>query len=269
MAIHVHEKSLLKESEMILLSKRDKMVIKATQEHVNLLSLVDIFETSSHFYTITELVTGGPLHDIMTSQPILNPLARSIMMDILSGLAHLHEAGLVYGAVEASNVVCTRGRFPCRVKLVTYGVARSRGEMTARGSVGSAAGDVHAAGLLMFRLLCGLDAGSGVWDRVGEAEGLLRKMLENEAGKRPTARECLTYDWFSASCYSKNGGGIESGAFVRLESDPKTVITDFEVKDRETKERGRKCVKWMIQEDIVDQGRIESVAYEDLDIKKP
>lgn len=259
-AIAAEDKASLPLHRILLLTKRDLSIVHLTQTHESLVRVVDLFESTRRCYTITELVSGGPLA-AQLSAPLPERVARPVLRDVLRALAHLHAAGAVHGRVDAHHVVCVRRALPCRVKLVAFGAAAMRRD--ARLLAGDAAraapevvcfqrrsarSDVFAAGALLFAMLAGAPpfpaAGEASYlsavsrgvsfagppaDAISpEARKLLAGMLADDAGARPTASECLDAAWFRGAVSEVDAAAGEEG-FGRCGSDPKTVIVDFEM----------------------------------------
>lgn len=263
-AIHAEDKRNLPLHKMLILTKRDLSVVSATQSHECVVRVIDLFESTKRFYTVTELVSGGTLHDLL-SRPLSETVARDVMADILHGLQHLHLHDVVHGNLDALHIMCSKRSLPCLVKIVAYGNAVARRDARLLGGTTSgfwqtlapevvcfqrrsAASDVFSAGSLLFRMLCGISpfatdheaaylacvsrglAFEGkVWDGISEeARALVRNMLSDDASSRPTATQCLDCEWFRGGLADADGADLEDG-LVRVASDPKTVIMDFEM----------------------------------------
>lgn len=265
-AILAQEKTKLPLDRVVLLSKRDRNVIRATQDHNNIVAVLDIFESTKQFYTIFELVSGGTIHEALLREKISEDIARQITRDILRALCHLHSHGIVHGAVAAKNILCTRRRFPCDVKLMTYGKAMAmRDEALLTKTVvdfsssapevvcfhnRTAASDVFSLGVLLFRLLSGSEPFTAThestylsrvsrgaqlddqqWQNVSlSAKQLVLDMLADQPASRPTAEQCLDCAWFRQSISDVDAG--DGDGLPRCPSDPKTVIVDFDMARR-------------------------------------
>lgn len=247
--MHALPKVALPLTKLTLLAQRNAVVIRATQKHECLLTVIDAFETSTLFHIVTEHTAGPPLCDIEADVST----ARDIIRDVLSGLAYLHEKGMIHGAVVSENVLLSKVSFPCRAKLVTFGCASGKSEMGACGRDDDApevicfhrrgaASDIFSTGVLLHRLLVGREPFSGSGDEylgavskgissegLGGAARILREMLADQESVRPSAQDCLEDAWFAAPLLNeKKDGEDKPGTLARRGSDPKTVIMDFE-----------------------------------------
>lgn len=252
-AIVAEEKNALPLHKMLLYTKRDLSVVSASQSHPNLVRVEDLFESTQRFYIVTELSSGGLLSTKLGSKPLAPHTARSIFVDVLQALGHLHSLDIVHGAVDSAHIVCTTRKLPCRVKLITYGSAVARRDARLLGEPGhnsapevvcfgrrTPASDVFGAGVLLYQLL----TGQNPFPAHHEAEYLssvnkgvdvekfeigigqvLKAMLADDAIGRPTAFECLEFAWFAEGACEVDAG---CDVFERMESDPKTVIMEFE-----------------------------------------
>lgn len=299
-SVFKQDKSLLSSGSKELLSRRDARIIRGTQTHPRTLSVIDVFETSSHVNVVTELVNGGTLQSLVeTNLPLAVGDVAKIGHGVLDALGHLHELGIVHGAVDAHHVLIARrpsvGEF-C-VKLAVFGIATHIHEGDVEGFTlrsrrvqgrapevvcfqqRSAASDVFECGVLMFKLMTGIMpfpaqtdteylskvslGPSGVaWTTIPhDLQALLRNMLRDDPGQRPTAIECLKNSCFGkqseslsiamrkmvdtdeeveGDCYS--GGDSQRTLMTwhddnlelaRVESDPKSVMVGISTFDTE------------------------------------
>lgn len=268
-AVFIHDKSKIHASTRVALSKRDSRIIRASQTHESTLSLIDVFETTNTVYTVTTLVTGGTLHNVLTSlRKCTLQHVRPIATSLLNAVAHLHKHGIVHGSVDAHHVLCT-APFPSPVQLIVFGTAALQGEedgVRSRGKRGSGrapevvcfhsvthASDIFSTGALIFKLLAGqqpfiggndaeylsevsLGAVGPLWQGLGQARELLASMLAENPENRPSATQCLQHAWFDDGRLDDAPSSVRVvnsdgvADLTRVGSDPKTVIVDFETK---------------------------------------
>lgn len=301
-AIMGEDKTKLPLQNMMILTKRDMSVVNATQTHEAIVKVIDIFESTKRFYTVTELVSGGTLEEAMRRNSMSESGARCIMRDLLRGLEHLHMHEVVHGSVDSEHIVCCRREFPCAVKLVGYGTAVGRRDSRLLGPKGdfghaapevvcfqrrSAASDVFSAGVLLFRLLSGVEPfpmgqeaaylrrvsqgakfGEGIWENVSESvKELLVRMLGDEASGRPGAAECLDCEWFREGLSDADAGdemedGREQNGMEEVGCDPKTVMVEYEGEDLQ-----KVCVGGALSRRVrfEDGSTVEDVSYAELD----
>ncbi|AWM39076.1 Serine/threonine-protein kinase PrkC [Gemmata obscuriglobus] len=94
--------------------------------HPNVVLTFDANETDGVLFLAMEYVQGPSLHAYVTDNgPPDLPLAVSIMLQLSSGLAHAHEAGLVHRDLKPANVLVQDiGPGAVRAKVIDFGLAR-------------------------------------------------------------------------------------------------------------------------------------------------
>ncbi|MFQ5417324.1 MAG: SUMF1/EgtB/PvdO family nonheme iron enzyme [Myxococcota bacterium] len=92
----------------------------ARLEHPNLVTIYDyaVDEATGHYYYTMTLVDGPPL----SRRPLLPPQqAAAIFLDVLAGLAKLHELGVIHRDIKPSNILVTSDG---RAVLIDLGIIR-------------------------------------------------------------------------------------------------------------------------------------------------
>ncbi len=144
-------------------------------EHEHFVSVSDFGETDKGLlYLVMELLDGKSLGDLMEQQWIAPRRAFDITRQVLIGLAHAHERGIVHRDVKPENIVLLRsesgGDF---AKILDLGIATSASE-SASGQEGGVYGtpaymspeqvmgdeldgrsDLYAVSVMLFEMLTG------------------------------------------------------------------------------------------------------------------
>lgn len=154
----------------IALSRRDAAVIAAT-DHENIVRILDIFETCTWYYLVTEPAHGRPLSELTLALK----QQKSVIKQIVQALLHIHLSGCLHGHIAPENVLVCKHV----VKLLVYGYATDRETISTRWSC---ADDMYQVGVLMRSM--------------GIESGLTKRLLSEDAGKRPSAEDCLKDNWF-------------------------------------------------------------------------
>lgn len=150
--------------------------IKALQslEHRNIISLVDVFETSAKIYMVMEMMNGGELFDYVVEKGTLSEEEASLFVrKITSAVAHMHNNGIIHRDLKPENLLLTSKDKNAEVKLIDFGLAKivagdpsgaassflgTKGylapEMLQRNGYDKAI-DMWALGIIVFVLLCG------------------------------------------------------------------------------------------------------------------
>ena len=146
----------------------------AKLEHPNCASVLDVGVHADRPYVVMELVSGRNLKEVIENEEI--PIARAVELtrQILSGLAHAHEHGIIHRDIKPANiVVAKKAGVGDHVKLLDFGLARFRNHssnltgamvigtpdyMAPEQVCGSELDhrvDLYACGIVLFELLTG------------------------------------------------------------------------------------------------------------------
>ncbi len=146
----------------------------AKLEHPHCASVLDIGVHNARPYVVMEFVSGENLTSLIEAGPV--PLARAIEItrQVLSGLAHAHELGIVHRDIKPANIVLSqKAGLGDHAKILDFGLARLNQEtsnLTAgvilgtpsymapeqiRGVVIDGRVDLYACGVMLFELVTG------------------------------------------------------------------------------------------------------------------
>ncbi|WP_372623332.1 serine/threonine protein kinase [Falsiroseomonas sp.] len=153
--------------------------------HPNVVGVFDSGETEGSAYIVMEFVQGGSLAERLARARPTPQQALRWMDDLLAGLQHCHERGVIHGALDPAKVMLTADE---RAKIAEPGVARvvaddvtaTRQEPDAlaylaperlTGGTADVRTDIYAAGVLLYEMLTGErpfqgDSIAGVTQRV-------------------------------------------------------------------------------------------------------
>lgn len=138
--------------------------------HPHLVHTHGVVDTAHGSFLVMDHVPGGSLADLLAKGPLPSQTASRLALEVLSGLAALHEAGVVHGDIKPANVLLDEG---ARARIADFGLARPhdphatltmtgpRGTLSAmapeqlEGATATPATDVYAMGALLYRLLTG------------------------------------------------------------------------------------------------------------------
>ena len=146
----------------------------ARLEHPNCAAVIDVGEYDGAPYVVMDYVRGTTLRDVLDEGPIDAARAADITKQVLSGLAHAHELGIVHRDIKPANIMLSeKVGIGEMVKILDFGLARLRGS-TGSLTVGIAIGtpsymspeqiggdtvdartDLYACGVLLFEMLTG------------------------------------------------------------------------------------------------------------------
>lgn len=150
---------------------RAEAIVLARLQHPNIAALYGVERRGEEVVMVMEFVDGSPLDRWLDRHgPFAWSDASRIVRNVLDGLEHAHERGVIHRDIKPANVMLTRAG---RVKVMDFGIARLVGGQRLT-STGAAVGtpsymspeqllgqeidgrsDVYAVGTLLFELATG------------------------------------------------------------------------------------------------------------------
>jgi serine/threonine-protein kinase len=149
--------------------------LMAKLEHPHCVSIIDYGMHGAKPYVVMELVRGRSLHDLIIEQGRFGiPRAVEVLRQLLSGLAHAHEQGIIHRDIKPANIMVTpKAPLGLHVRILDFGLARILGASTSmsngvavgtpsymapeqcRGDELDARVDIYACGVVLFEMLTG------------------------------------------------------------------------------------------------------------------
>jgi len=220
-------------------------------QHVNIIELVEMFETPQKLYLVLELVTGGELFDrIVTRGTYSEADASSLVTEILSAISYIHAQNITHRDLKPENLLYSSDQPDAVIKLADFGLSKLIPEntllKTACGTPGyvapevlkcegyGKAADLWSVGVIMYILLCGFPPfyddntaklfalimnveysfPTPYWDNISpEAKDLIQRLLVFPE-KRLTAAQALAHPWIANR--ESNSKQDISGALAEL-----------------------------------------------------
>lgn len=134
-------------------ARREASIQLRNDNLVEMLGFIEIAERTQygdvkmHYHVVSELLTGVSLSDLMEGKttdrdgvgvPFAEKLladyqndsehfARTVVMNILSGLMALHDAGYIHRDIDPSNIMITQDG---HIKLIDFGIAKQMNTLT-------------------------------------------------------------------------------------------------------------------------------------------
>ncbi|PIK61275.1 putative death-associated protein kinase 1 [Apostichopus japonicus] len=201
-------------------------------QHPNVISLHEVFESTTEMVLILELVTGGELFDYLAEKDcVTEDVAAPFTTQILEGLRHMHEKSICHLDLKPENIMLL-SKDSHSIKLIDFGMSRRITEgQDVREIMGTAefvapevinyeplslATDMWAIGVITYILLSGASPFLGedqqetfanitavnyefdeqYFDSTSElAKDFIQKLLVNDPKKRSSIEECLEHPW--------------------------------------------------------------------------
>jgi serine/threonine-protein kinase len=147
----------------------------ARLEHPHCVSIIDYGLHGAKPYVVMELVRGRSLHDLIQEQGRVEPArAVDVLRQVLSGLAHAHEQGIIHRDIKPANIMVTpKAPLGLHARILDFGLARVIEASTSvsngmavgtpsymapeqcRGEALDARVDIYACGVVLFEMLTG------------------------------------------------------------------------------------------------------------------
>ncbi|KAK4123581.1 kinase-like protein [Parathielavia appendiculata] len=174
-ACKVHDISRFSPTSKEVERTRQEALLLSTLDHPNILPIKAAFETQQTIYVITELATGGDLYSLLMRLDQLDEWAiRSIIRQVLRGLAYIHSKGVAHRDIKTENILCgITPNVPYRIMLSDFGASGLPGRRRLRSSVGTPfyrppecdvpghghdlSVDIWAVGMLTLQLFLGFE----------------------------------------------------------------------------------------------------------------
>ena len=207
--------------------------ILSTLDHPCIIRLLETYNDDRYFHIVMEYAKGNDLFDMLIKKGNFSEdLTSRIIFKILSGLSYCHSKNICHRDIKAENIIFSNSSNNLDVKILDFGLSRMNkiNEMmhTVLGTPYYVAPevlqgnytekcDIWSVGVLTYIMLCGEPPFNGkstqlIFDSVlnkkldfnnekfgnvsNEAIDFIKKCLEKDISKRPTAHDLLTESWF-------------------------------------------------------------------------
>lgn len=231
-----------KDFDMVTARELDReMFAMRHLRHQNIVTAHDVFNTLHQVYIVMDYMPGGTMKDNVQScgGRIPEHFARPVMHQVLTACAFLHRHGYVHRDVKLENVLCHSSTFPMTcVRIADFGYVNFVEDFRhpcLRSLLGtpvyiapeiisrkpySAAVDVYAMGIMLYRMISGhypydgddddrtlelaaqahLSFSDPSWRRTSkECRSFVRALLQPHPERRLTAAAALLHPWI-ANC---------------------------------------------------------------------
>uniref|UniRef100_A0A452EN30 Calcium/calmodulin-dependent protein kinase type 1G n=1 Tax=Capra hircus TaxID=9925 RepID=A0A452EN30_CAPHI len=152
-------------------SLENEIAVLKKIKHENIVTLEDIYESTTHYYLVMQLVSGGELFDRILERGVYTEKDASLVIQqVLSAVKYLHENGIVHRDLKPENLLYLTPEENSKIMITDFGLSKMEqsGVMsTACGTPGyvapevlaqkpySKAVDCWSIGVITYILLCG------------------------------------------------------------------------------------------------------------------
>ncbi|XP_063307022.1 calcium/calmodulin-dependent protein kinase type 1G [Pelobates fuscus] len=217
-------------------SLENEIAVLKKIKHDNIVILEDIYESSSHFYLVMQLVSGGELFDRILERGVYTEKdASNVIRQVLSAVKYLHDNGIVHRDLKPENLLYLTPDENAKIMITDFGLSKMEesGIMsTACGTPGyvapevlaqkpySKAVDCWSIGVITYILLCGYppfyeetesklfekirdgtyEFESPFWDDISKsAKDFISCLLEKDPQKRYNCENALNHPWIAGN----------------------------------------------------------------------
>ncbi|KAK2521878.1 Camk1g [Columba livia] len=226
------------ENEIAVLKKSVRLthIYLCRIKHENIVTLEDIYESTTHFYLVMQLVSGGELFDRILERGVYTEKDASVVIhQVLTAVKYLHENGIVHRDLKPENLLYLTPEENSKIMITDFGLSKmeQNGIMsTACGTPGyvapevlaqkpySKAVDCWSIGVITYILLCGyppfyeetesklfekikdgyFEFESPFWDDISaSAKDFISHLLDKNPSTRFTCEEALRHPWINGN----------------------------------------------------------------------
>lgn len=229
-------KCIKKSHNMRDTSLENEIAVLKKVKHENIVSLEDIYESSSHYYLVMQLVSGGELFDRILERGVYTEKdASDVIRQVLDAVKYLHDGGIVHRDLKPENLLYLTPEEHSKIIITDFGLSKIEGNgimSTACGTPGyvapevlaqkpySKAVDCWSIGVITYILLCGYppfyeetesklfekirdgsyEFESPFWDDISKsAKDFISNLLAKDPKKRFTCEKALKHPWIAGN----------------------------------------------------------------------
>lgn len=95
-------------------------------QHTNIIKLLDLFESNTHYHIVLEYMQGKDLFDYIAKRGYSLPEERAkfVIYQILQGVKYLHRFGIVHRDLKLENIMMSNSTDRAIPKIVDFGLSK-------------------------------------------------------------------------------------------------------------------------------------------------
>lgn len=83
----------------------NEILVMKESQHKNIVNFIDSYLWRGDLWVIMEYMEGGSLTDVVTNNMMAEPQIAAVCKEVLAGLCHLHENGVIHRDIKSDNVL--------------------------------------------------------------------------------------------------------------------------------------------------------------------
>ncbi|XP_077658842.1 calcium/calmodulin-dependent protein kinase type 1G isoform X1 [Urocitellus parryii] len=106
-------------------SLENEIAVLKKIKHENIVTLEDIYESSTHYYLVMQLVSGGELFDRILERGVYTEKDASLVIQqVLSAVKYLHENGIVHRDLKPENLLYLTPEENSKIMITDFGLSK-------------------------------------------------------------------------------------------------------------------------------------------------
>ncbi|XP_032377113.1 calcium/calmodulin-dependent protein kinase IGb isoform X2 [Etheostoma spectabile] len=107
------------------LNLENEIAVLRRIKHDNVVGLEDLYESSTHYYLLMELVAGGELFDRILDRGVYSEKdASSVIQQVLQAVSYLHENGIVHRDLKPENILYFSQDENSKIMISDFGLSK-------------------------------------------------------------------------------------------------------------------------------------------------
>ncbi|NXP41337.1 KCC1G kinase, partial [Leiothrix lutea] len=106
-------------------SLENEIAVLKKIKHENIVTLEDIYESTTHFYLVMQLVSGGELFDRILERGVYTEKDASLVIhQVLTAVKYLHENGIVHRDLKPENLLYLTPEENSKIMITDFGLSK-------------------------------------------------------------------------------------------------------------------------------------------------
>ncbi|KAI2521288.1 calcium/calmodulin dependent protein kinase IG, partial [Homo sapiens] len=106
-------------------SLENEIAVLKKIKHENIVTLEDIYESTTHYYLVMQLVSGGELFDRILERGVYTEKDASLVIQqVLSAVKYLHENGIVHRDLKPENLLYLTPEENSKIMITDFGLSK-------------------------------------------------------------------------------------------------------------------------------------------------